>query len=349
MSFSSRLGLDKISSDESITGPSQLVDPLDPSNADTVFVVTLVLKASVVSRKLGTLENDLTELPEFRAAGVVPEVFTARGMGIALISGEVDAGITRGGTDYQSFQDAINSASRFPVELFAVKLADVEFEPTDPTDPEEPSEPEVPKDIDIFIVSLDLTEDSNLTTGAFRFEAFDQDSKNFFQSEFPLGVSNLFSFTEASTALRIGQLDLIAFSDESAATEYALDALDAGFDSLRLQLFSVDADGSLDPISLFAPTEGTSENDTLVGTANFDEIFGFEGNDRIEGRGSADRIIGGDGKDVLKGGNGDDTISGNAGRDRLLGNRPRPLSSRWQYYLWFVSENKPFQPHFCPI
>ena len=72
----------------------------------------------------------------------------------------------------------------------------------------------------------------------------------------------------------------------------------------------------------FAPTLGTSGDDTLTGTTGNDTIYGGPstgqtgtGNDSINGGNGNDVIFAGDGNDTLQGGSGADTLYGGAGMD----------------------------------
>ncbi len=61
---------------------------------------------------------------------------------------------------------------------------------------------------------------------------------------------------------------------------------------------------------VFAPNQGGSGNQVVVGTA---------ANDRLHGGSGSDVLCGGGGDDVLTGGSGDDAVYGEDGADRLVG------------------------------
>ncbi len=66
-------------------------------------------------------------------------------------------------------------------------------------------------------------------------------------------------------------------------------------------------------------TEGSKENDTLVGAEDDDIISAGEGDDTVSGGGGNDQLFGGQGNDVLNGDAGDDRLNGGEGQDRLSG------------------------------
>lgn len=67
-------------------------------------------------------------------------------------------------------------------------------------------------------------------------------------------------------------------------------------------------------------SQGTSNNDSLLGTAAGDYIEAGNAQDTIDGAGGGDGILAGDGDDRARGGAGSDYIDGGSGQDRLFGN-----------------------------
>jgi Ca2+-binding RTX toxin-like protein len=65
-------------------------------------------------------------------------------------------------------------------------------------------------------------------------------------------------------------------------------------------------------------TEGTAENDTLLGGADDDFLSGLGGADLLSGLGGNDTLSGGTGNDKLEGSTGNDTLYGGGGTDRLF-------------------------------
>ena len=69
--------------------------------------------------------------------------------------------------------------------------------------------------------------------------------------------------------------------------------------------------GKLVPIDEpIEPTNGTENNDFLIGTSLSDILIGLKNDDRLEGNES---------DDILRGNRGEDTLNGNEGNDRLVG------------------------------
>ncbi len=67
-------------------------------------------------------------------------------------------------------------------------------------------------------------------------------------------------------------------------------------------------------------TEGTVNNDSIIGSYYSETIFGYEGNDTISGRQGDDTIYGGSGDDNISGEDGNDIIFGDDGNDTIKGN-----------------------------
>ena len=84
----------------------------------------------------------------------------------------------------------------------------------------------------------------------------------------------------------------------------------------RTRIILVDAD---DDGSFGAATEGTANNDRLIGGEGSDVFDGGAGSDRIYAGEGADYVDGGDGRDSISGGAGDDVLFGGSGRDSLRG------------------------------
>lgn len=70
---------------------------------------------------------------------------------------------------------------------------------------------------------------------------------------------------------------------------------------------------------VFAPAQGGSGRQVLVGTPGDDRLDGGSGDDVLCGLGGHDQLVGGSGNDVLFGGDGDDTLLGGSGHDVLDG------------------------------
>ena len=67
-------------------------------------------------------------------------------------------------------------------------------------------------------------------------------------------------------------------------------------------------------------TEGTVNNDSIIGSYYSETIYGYEGNDTISGRQGDDTIYGGSGDDNISGEDGNDIIYGEDGNDTIRGN-----------------------------
>jgi len=74
-------------------------------------------------------------------------------------------------------------------------------------------------------------------------------------------------------------------------------------------------------ISLLAASNGTDEDDVLIGTPENEIINGLDGNDTIGGADGNDLLSGGNGTDIIDGGDDDDTLEGDSGSDILSGGR----------------------------
>jgi Ca2+-binding RTX toxin-like protein len=70
---------------------------------------------------------------------------------------------------------------------------------------------------------------------------------------------------------------------------------------------------------VFAPQQGGSGSQVIVGTEGDDRLNGGSGSDVLCGDGGDDVLTGGSGDDALYGGEGDDRVSGGAGEDSLDG------------------------------
>lgn len=70
---------------------------------------------------------------------------------------------------------------------------------------------------------------------------------------------------------------------------------------------------------VFAPNQGGSGSQVVVGTEGVDRLNGGSGSDLLCGSGGADVLLGGSGDDALYGGEGADRLAGGAGDDSLDG------------------------------
>ena len=64
-------------------------------------------------------------------------------------------------------------------------------------------------------------------------------------------------------------------------------------------------------------TEGTPDDDTIIGTNASETIYGYAGNDTINSGAGDDIVYGGDGNDIITNSGGDDYIDGGAGDDTI--------------------------------
>ncbi|MFC0481301.1 calcium-binding protein [Gellertiella hungarica] len=125
---------------------------------------------------------------------------------------------------------------------------------------------------------------------------------------------------EALFALAAAGLDLPLFRAGLPLTDGRAAGYEIPEDALPPALSDGPGDGDATALSAGTDeTEGSPEDDVLIGFGGNETLAGGDGDDVIEGRGGADLLRGDAGNDALSGGDGDDVLSGDAGDDRLAG------------------------------